>query len=142
MNKHDFKYLIRLNSDIDKACKILGTNRSNFLTQLQIIFEAASFGMEMNPSEMVNNGSSSKTPRKGGRASPNMLRKKNLEEASRVALQGKEMNLAELIKVPSIKPHLNDVSDGLKTMWNVMNRSKLFEKVPKKKGFYRLRSKK
>ena len=135
MNKNDFKFLLQLSNYIDQGCKILVTNRNGLLQHLQVVLEAASFGMEMGVA--LPETTAKKILVVEGKDVNRSNRSNQLEiEIKKLLTKNGEMRLAEITE--SVKPLLSGLSNQDKCVWIVLSHD-CFEKVPDKRGFYRLK---
>jgi hypothetical protein len=150
MNKKDFKFLINLNREIDRGCQILRVNRDSFLPQLQLIFEAASFGMELSPAskpEKVAKGEKAEPKTKkvkaakeksSGQISPRERAGLVLAAAEKILSKG-EARLADVMKHPTVFPLVKDLKKPLSSVWKTFDDSDTVERVKGKPGFYKLK---
>ena len=135
MNKNDFKFLLQLSNYIDQGCKILVTNRNGLLQHLQVVLEAASFGMEMGVA--LPETTAKKNSVVEGKDVNRSNRSNQLEiEIKKLLTKNGEMRLAEITEF--VKPLLSGLANQEKCVWIVLSHD-CFEKVPDKRGFYRLK---
>jgi len=144
MNKNDFKFLLKLNQDIDHGCQILRVNRDIFLPQLQLIFEAASFGMERSPDQKTEKVAKGKVPK--SKSKPETGKTGATERAGlviaaveKILAKTESMRLVDIMNHSNVFPLVKDLKKPLSSVWTTLNDSTTIVKVKDKTGFYKLK---